>query len=671
MSKSSVAWSRVRAALGVLAITLTCGTAHAAMSIPWSGTPVNLPGTIQAENYDKGGEGLAFHELTPANVGGRYRPKEAVDIMGSPDGSGFVVTHFDTGEWLVYTVNVPTAGYYDFEVRASAAAPGAAYHLEMDGAPITEVVVVPVTGGWNNYQWVGKRSAYLAAGRHFLTVSANQQYFGLDAIRVTTAGGAGGPEPYTGTPSQVPGTIEAENYDRGGQGISYYDTSAGNTGGQYRNDDMDIMASPDAAGGYIISHFETYEWVTYTINVVTTGNYDIEVRVGSGMPGSALHLRVDGQAVSGVINVPDMGNWNTYQWLGKTRVALTAGVHRLVVQANQPYFGLDAIRVSSADAPSTGASAGADSFSTARKLFSSGFEGGISVSQPTDCWGTGCWLDIVGTDAVTGYSWPANVWGGNGKLLILSDPVVTTPQTIGNYAFNRVESVTGPRGDRSQALFQQITQNVNGTAPMGTAPTQNEFQFLPQWDAGDTYVSYWMKLQPDLVQKMTNLPDAPGVVGGGTWRAIFAAKTGGQTAWGGPADNGDYRIEAYVMTRGGVQPYWVVLGDNNAGGNAPAVNGWSVENRNVPVPVGQWFKFEIFWHRSSGSDGRVWMAVNGQTLADRRGPNMGAWNLPINRIMAPIVYTGSAMPVYQWVDDLEIWDGFPPANGGNQPYAAH
>jgi hypothetical protein len=28
--------------------------------------------------------------------------------------------------------------------------------------------------------------------------------------------------------------------------------------------------------------------------------------------------------------------------------------------------------------------------------------------------------------------------------------------------------------------------------------------------------------------------------------------------------------------------------------------------------------------------------------------------------MAPMLYSGSAMPIYQWVDDLEVWDGFPP-----------
>jgi hypothetical protein len=163
---------------------------------------------------------------------------------------------------------------------------------------------------------------------------------------------------------------------------------------------------------------------------------------------------------------------------------------------------------------------------------------------------------------------------------------------------------------------------------------------------------------------MTNLPAGPGINGGGTWRAFFALKTGGQKAFAGPlndpVNNGDYRLEVYVLTFGGGTPYWAVLADNNAGGGAPPFNSWVVENRTVPVPVGAWFKFEIFWHRSRGADGRVWVAVNGNVICDHSGPNMGALYLPINRIMMPILYTGSRMPVYQWIDDLEIWDGFPP-----------
>jgi hypothetical protein len=325
-----------------------------------------------------------------------------------------------------------------------------------------------------------------------------------------------------------------------------------------------------------------------------------------------------------------------------------------------PYLKLNSIRLGKTPPPT----------SSAHQLFSSGFEGPITLVPPINCWGTGCWQDITGLDSLTQFSWPINVWGRGGKFLLLTDPVSITPATLSNYALNRVDSVTGHRGDQTHALYQQISQNANGTAPMGTSPEQNEFQLLPLTENGDLYISYWIKLQPDLVAKMNNLPAGPGIGGGGTWRAFFALKTGGQTSWGDPADNGDYRIEVYVMTYGGGQPYWTILGDNNAGGGAPLLNNWSIENRSVPVPVGQWFKFEIFWHRSSATDGRVFMAVNGQVIADRHGANMGAWNMPINRIMAPMVYSGSAMPIYQWVDDLEVWDGFPPA-GNNPPYAAH
>jgi hypothetical protein len=308
---------------------------------------------------------------------------------------------------------------------------------------------------------------------------------------------------------------------------------------------------------------------------------------------------------------------------------------------------------------------------TANLLFHSGFEGGaLSILPALDCWGTGCWQDLVGLDALTSFTWPGNVWGGGGKFLMLTDPVHITPLTVGDYLFNRMEWVPGRGGSDTTALRQQISRNVNGTGPMGTSSSQNELVFMPQQESGDMYVSFWMKLQPDLLEKMTNLPDGAGISGGGTWRALFEFKTGTRDTSGGALDNGDYRLAAYVMTYGGGQPYWAILGDNNAGGGAPGTNRWQVENRNIAVPIGDWFKFEVFWHRSSSSDGRVWMAVNGQILADRHGPNTGAWNMPINRIMAPVLYAGSAMPIYQWVDDLEIWDGFPPA-GNNPPYAAH
>jgi hypothetical protein len=60
-----------------------------------------------------------------------------------------------------------------------------------------------------------------------------------------------GKTPYAGV-IQLPGFIQAENFDNGGEGIAYHDTSAGNTGGAYRTDNVDIETTGDTGGGYDI-----------------------------------------------------------------------------------------------------------------------------------------------------------------------------------------------------------------------------------------------------------------------------------------------------------------------------------------------------------------------------------------------------------------------------------
>ena len=50
---------------------------------PYSGTPISVPGTIQAENFDNGGEGVAYHDVDANNIELAYRPNEVVDIEPS------------------------------------------------------------------------------------------------------------------------------------------------------------------------------------------------------------------------------------------------------------------------------------------------------------------------------------------------------------------------------------------------------------------------------------------------------------------------------------------------------------------------------------------------------------------------------------------------------------
>jgi hypothetical protein len=155
-------------------------------SQPYSGTPVSVPATIEAENFDKGGEGLAYHDNVKGNVGGVYRTSEDVDIAASPDaGGGYMVNNFETGEWMAYTINVPTAGNYLIELRAASNFSQSAFHVEVDGVNVSGRVAVPNTGDWTLYQWVPAKSVALGAGKHVLKVYSDQQYFNLNAIRIS------------------------------------------------------------------------------------------------------------------------------------------------------------------------------------------------------------------------------------------------------------------------------------------------------------------------------------------------------------------------------------------------------------------------------------------------------------------------------------------------------
>src|SRR5437773_447286 len=156
---------------------------------PYTGTPIAIPGSFEAENFDLGGEGVAYHDNTPGNQGGQYRITEDVDIVVSSDalGGGYVVNNFETGEWLAYTINVAASAQYNIEIRASAAFANSAFHVEIAAQAVTGPIIVPNTGGWSAFQWVGKQGVPIATGKHVLKIFADQQYFNLNSIRVTAA----------------------------------------------------------------------------------------------------------------------------------------------------------------------------------------------------------------------------------------------------------------------------------------------------------------------------------------------------------------------------------------------------------------------------------------------------------------------------------------------------
>jgi hypothetical protein len=133
-------------------------------STPFSGTPVLLPGKIEAENFDNGSTGVAYADSTASNLGGQYRDT-AVDIELTSDvNGGYDITWTDQGEWLKYTVQVKTSGTYTLGFRVAAPSAGGTFHLEVDGVDVTGPVTIPNTGGWQIWRTVKKPGVTLSAG---------------------------------------------------------------------------------------------------------------------------------------------------------------------------------------------------------------------------------------------------------------------------------------------------------------------------------------------------------------------------------------------------------------------------------------------------------------------------------------------------------------------------
>jgi len=132
--------------------------------------------------------------------------------------------------------------------------------------------------------------------------------------------------PYGGTPAAIPGTVEAENYDTGGQGVAYNVGSVNGTGNSYRTDGVDLEATSASGGGYNLGWTSSGQWFRYTVNVATAGTYTVSFEVAApAAVTSAFHLsNAAGANLSGPVNVPATGGWQTWQTVTAT-VTLPAG----------------------------------------------------------------------------------------------------------------------------------------------------------------------------------------------------------------------------------------------------------------------------------------------------------------------------------------------------------
>ncbi len=374
--------------------------------------PIAIPGTLQAENYDKGGDGVTYHDNDSQNQGdASFRTSEGVDVVNGNGGKAIGYT--GTDEWLEYTVNVAQAGYYTYEAVASSGTTGSGFRLELsdvDGITnLTENISVPQTASnnWSVYKTLSgrtliplkegdqiirltitgsncnvdkiifkhvevdktlnvkiaatpspatvsenttlkftpvnaKRDSAIANVRVYINGSLTQtvktrpfQYtykpsakgtVNVSAIAVDTLGHESEiaklslkvnnkRTPYSGSGTNLPGTLQIENFDKGGEGVSFHDSDSNDEGkANYRTDNegVDIVTGN---GGYALGYTANGEWLEYTVNVTKSGSYGYKATVSSGSSNSSFRIGLmkDGsETVLANVSVPNNGSWDSY-----------------------------------------------------------------------------------------------------------------------------------------------------------------------------------------------------------------------------------------------------------------------------------------------------------------------------------------------------------------------
>lgn len=155
--------------------------------LPFSGTPITLPGVIEAENYDLGGEGVGYHELDGQYSSGLYRTLESVDLEECVDG-GYDVNYIKAGEWLKFSVNADSTTDYVFTFKTSRSK--AIVKIGIDDVDSVSTITVPSTGSAQVWK-TATVNIPLTEGFHIIKTYFTVASINIDKISVAYASSSG------------------------------------------------------------------------------------------------------------------------------------------------------------------------------------------------------------------------------------------------------------------------------------------------------------------------------------------------------------------------------------------------------------------------------------------------------------------------------------------------
>ena len=264
---------------------------------PYNGTPIEIPGTIKANEYDKG----------------------LVDVTYSSGVSRSNPMSVSNGQWMDYTVDVKEEGLYTMDIEVASTKTGGRFHLAeytFDNIDfLTDFTDVPNTGSTTEFKPVRcSIKKYLTAGKHVFTLLVEKGGFYIKNIKFNLL-----------PTYSMPGIVEAEDFvtNKGGSVVTIN-------------------------GGFAWGNAANGDYAEYSVKVNQAGKYAYEATVASEVSGSKFTMKLidsEGNETSmPLVKVPNKGK-DTYEVkTGNVKEALKEGLFTLRIDVTGGKCFIDKIK---------------------------------------------------------------------------------------------------------------------------------------------------------------------------------------------------------------------------------------------------------------------------------------------------------------------------------------
>ena len=287
---------------------------------PYNEIVPELPGTINAGEFDKGASGVSYNKVSTTVIKSRDK---------------FSTTATQDGQWMDYTVDVKEDGLYTMDVEVASTKDGGRFHLaeySFDNLDfLTDFIDVPNTGSTTEFQKVRcSVKKYLTAGRHVFTMLVDKNVYKDENDKNNPFKEAFYPfyiksMTFNLLPTfSLPGAVQAEDF-------------VNNNGGS-------IVSTAD---GFAWGNAANGDWAEYSVKVNQAGKYSYEATVASEISGSKFTMMLvdeSGKEISmSMVKVPDDGKDNYEVRKGTVKEALKEGLHTLRINVTGGNCNIDKI----------------------------------------------------------------------------------------------------------------------------------------------------------------------------------------------------------------------------------------------------------------------------------------------------------------------------------------